>query len=109
VHRPLGRQRVDTVESLAPGEDLNPLQQAFREEHALQCGFCTPAFLMTATALAAAGRPLSDDELRQELSGVMCRCTGYEFIFRAVRRHIDEAARTGGADARAAGRGGAER
>ncbi|HLI02259.1 MAG TPA: (2Fe-2S)-binding protein [Acidimicrobiales bacterium] len=82
--------RVETVESLAPDDDLSPLQQKFKEEHGLQCGFCTPAFLMTATALARSDARLDDRELKEELAGVMCRCTGYEFILRAIRRHLQE-------------------
>ena len=84
----LDGHRVATVESLAPGDDLAPLQQAFKEEHALQCGFCTPGFLMTATALANDPRPRSRHEIREELAGVLCRCTGYEFIVTAVERHL---------------------
>jgi len=80
--------RVQTVESLATGSELSPLQQRFRQEHALQCGFCTPAFLMTATALAASGEKHSRDEVREELAGVLCRCTGYEFIVDAVYAHL---------------------
>jgi len=85
--------RIQTVESLAePGaagvKALSPLQHLFAEEHALQCGFCTPAFLMTATALANAGRPLTREQIRAELAGVLCRCTGYEFIITAVERHL---------------------
>jgi len=80
--------RVETVESLARGADLSPLQQLFKDEHALQCGFCTPGFLMTVTALSRAGRSLSRDEIREELAGVLCRCTGYEFIVNAVERHL---------------------
>jgi aerobic-type carbon monoxide dehydrogenase small subunit (CoxS/CutS family) len=83
---------VETVESLAVGDQLDPLQQAFKDEHALQCGFCTPGFLMTATALARAGRRLSRDEIREELAGVLCRCTGYDHIVTAVERHLDESA-----------------
>jgi carbon-monoxide dehydrogenase small subunit len=82
-------KRVETVESLATGEQLSPLQLAFKEEHGLQCGFCTPGFLMTATALGRQGRRLSGEELREELAGVMCRCTGYEFIVRAVERYLE--------------------
>jgi aerobic-type carbon monoxide dehydrogenase small subunit (CoxS/CutS family) len=92
--------RVETVESLAPTESLSPLQEIFKEEHGLQCGFCTPAFLMTATALAEGGRRLTEDEIREELAGVMCRCTGYEFIVRAVKRYLDgvtHTSRDGGA------------
>ena len=84
----LDGHRVETVESLAPGESLSPLQQLFKDEHALQCGFCTPGFLMTATALARRGCVLSRDEIREELAGVLCRCTGYEFIVTAVERHL---------------------
>jgi aerobic-type carbon monoxide dehydrogenase small subunit (CoxS/CutS family) len=84
----LDGSRVQTVESLADEGPLSPLQERFREEHALQCGFCTPAFLMTATALAAQDRALTRDELREELAGVLCRCTGYEFIVNAVQAHL---------------------
>jgi aerobic-type carbon monoxide dehydrogenase small subunit (CoxS/CutS family) len=79
---------VHTVESLAGAGGLAPLQQAFKEAHALQCGFCTPGFLMTATALERAGRSLTRDEIRDELSGVLCRCTGYEGVIDAVERHL---------------------
>jgi aerobic-type carbon monoxide dehydrogenase small subunit (CoxS/CutS family) len=83
---------VETVEALAVDDRLNPLQQAFKDEHALQCGFCTPGFLMTATALARSGQRLSRDEVREELAGVLCRCTGYDHIVDAVQRHLDESA-----------------
>ena len=73
---------VETVEGLTADETLAPLQQAF------QCGFCTPGFLMTATALARSGRRLTRDEIREELTGVLCRCTGYENIVSAVERHL---------------------
>jgi aerobic-type carbon monoxide dehydrogenase small subunit (CoxS/CutS family) len=86
---------VQTVESLAPGEGLDDLQAAFKREHALQCGFCTPGFLMTATALARQGRRLSRAEIREELSGVLCRCTGYEHIVTAVEQHLDAQAGVG--------------
>jgi aerobic-type carbon monoxide dehydrogenase small subunit (CoxS/CutS family) len=76
---------VATVEGLArPGEELTPLQRAFTEHHALQCGFCTPGFLMTADALLRRGGELSEAEVREELAGNLCRCTGYEGIVRAV-------------------------
>jgi aerobic-type carbon monoxide dehydrogenase small subunit (CoxS/CutS family) len=89
----LDGREVQTVESLAPGGGLSPLQQAFKDAHALQCGFCTPGFLMTATALERAGEPLTREQIRDELSGVLCRCTGYEFVIDAVERHL-----TGGGD-----------
>jgi aerobic-type carbon monoxide dehydrogenase small subunit (CoxS/CutS family) len=79
---------VTTVESLAPNGALSPLQERFKEEHALQCGFCTPGFLMTATALERRSPRPTRDEIREELSGVLCRCTGYEPIVTAVERHL---------------------
>jgi aerobic-type carbon monoxide dehydrogenase small subunit (CoxS/CutS family) len=82
-----GRE-VRTVESLATDDDLNPLQRAFSDEHGLQCGFCTPGFLMTATALAERGEPLDAAEIREEVAGVLCRCTGYEGIVRAIEGHL---------------------
>ena len=78
---------VTTVEGLAPGLDrLHPVQEAFRLEHALQCGFCTPGFLMTVTAFLREHPNASDEEIRRELAGHLCRCTGYQNIVRAVRR-----------------------
>ncbi len=82
---------VETVESLADRGDLSPLQRAFKEGHALQCGFCTPGFLMTATALERSGSQLSHEEIRDELSGVLCRCTGYESIVTAVDEYLNGA------------------
>lgn len=79
---------VETVESLADEGDLSSLQQLFQEEHALQCGFCSPGFLMAATALSRRDRSLSRAEIVEELSGVMCRCTGYEGIVNAVCRRL---------------------
>ena len=80
---------VSTVEGLADDGGLGRLQRAFKDAHALQCGFCTPGFLMTATALAAAERrPANRDEIREELTGVICRCTGYENIVTAVERYL---------------------
>jgi carbon-monoxide dehydrogenase small subunit len=88
---------VETVESLATGDELNPLQQAFKDEHALQCGFCTPGFLMTATALEREGRPLSREQIREEIAGVLCRCTGYDNIVTAIERHLNDSAQPSGA------------
>lgn len=79
---------IETVESLADGETLHPLQEAFRHEHGLQCGYCTPGFLMLAVSLKASGRSLSRSEIREELAGVLCRCTGYETIVRAVAEYL---------------------
>jgi aerobic-type carbon monoxide dehydrogenase small subunit (CoxS/CutS family) len=84
----LDGRRVETVESLAGDAELTALQLLFRKKHALQCGFCTPGFLMLATALSRNGPQLSAGELRDELSGVMCRCTGYEGIVAAVTEYL---------------------
>jgi carbon-monoxide dehydrogenase small subunit len=83
----LDGHKVETVEGLGDDDALGQLQQCFKDEHALQCGFCTPGFLMTATALEK-GERLTREELREELAGVMCRCTGYEFIVDAVERYL---------------------
>lgn len=78
--------RLTTVEGLAPGPGtLHPIQQAFSECHALQCGFCTPGFLMAAVELLRARPDPTDDEIRRDLSGNLCRCTGYINIVRAVK------------------------
>lgn len=73
-----------TVEGLAPGETLHPLQQAFQEHHALQCGFCTPGFLMTAYAFLQETPHPNADEVREAISGNICRCTGYAPIVQAI-------------------------
>jgi aerobic carbon-monoxide dehydrogenase small subunit len=84
---------VTTVEGLAPDGELTPMQAAFQAEHGLQCGFCTPGFVVSATALLDRNPDPSDDEIREGLSGNLCRCTGYQGILRAVRA----AAEAGGA------------
>jgi carbon-monoxide dehydrogenase small subunit len=81
---------ITTVESLAPGDELHPLQEAFRQEHGLQCGYCTPAFLLAALAVERRGQRLVGDALREELAGTLCRCTGYQHIVAAVERYFRE-------------------
>ena len=76
--------RIETVESLGTVDKLSPLQAAFHEHHALQCGFCTPGLLMTCVDLLRKYPLASDAEIRAGLSGNLCRCTGYEHIVRAV-------------------------
>jgi carbon-monoxide dehydrogenase small subunit len=76
---------IETVESLGRISQMNALQEAFHEHHALQCGFCTAGMLMTATDLLRKYPLLSDDDIRQGLSGNLCRCTGYEHIVKAIR------------------------
>ena len=78
-------KQIRTVEGLANGEDLHPLQRAFIAHHGLQCGFCTPGFLMLAAATLERDPNISDDDLREVLSSNLCRCTGYQNIVKAVR------------------------
>ena len=82
-------RRIRTVEGLAEkeneGEKLHPLQRAFIEHHGLQCGFCTPGFLMLAVATLERDPRIGDDELLEVLSSNLCRCTGYQNIVKAVR------------------------
>jgi carbon-monoxide dehydrogenase small subunit len=76
---------VETVEGLADGDELNKLQQSFKDHHALQCGYCTPGMLMSATALLRQNPHPSEDEIKKGLQGNICRCTGYWNIFDAVK------------------------
>src|SRR5437667_8694220 len=76
---------LTTVEGLADGEHLHPLQQAFWDHHGLQCGFCTPGILLTAKALLEENPHPSEEEIREAISGNLCRCTGYHFIVDALR------------------------
>jgi carbon-monoxide dehydrogenase small subunit len=76
--------KIETVESLADGDTLAPLQASFRRHHALQCGFCTPGMLMTAHALLSAEPDCDEQRIREALSGNLCRCTGYIGIVAAV-------------------------
>jgi carbon-monoxide dehydrogenase small subunit len=76
---------VETIESLGKIGNLNPLQASFHEHHALQCGFCTPGMLMTATDLLRKYPLATDDDIREGLSGNLCRCTGYQHIVEAIR------------------------
>lgn len=81
---------VTTVEGLGEVDELNLLQRKFRKHHALQCGFCTPGMLMTATDILSRRQRLAEAELRDALSGNICRCTGYEHIVRAVAEALEE-------------------
>jgi carbon-monoxide dehydrogenase small subunit len=75
---------VTTVEGLAEGDRLHPLQQSFWDHHGLQCGFCTPGILLTAKALLQENPSPSEQEIREAISGNLCRCTGYQFIVDAI-------------------------
>ena len=77
--------KVTTIEGLASGDKLHPMQAAFREHHGLQCGFCTPGMIMTAVDLVhRKGHDLSDHVIREELEGNLCRCTGYQNIVQSI-------------------------
>ena len=77
--------KIETVEGLAEGDELTPLQQAFSDHHALQCGYCTPGMLMSATALLRQNSRPTDDEIRKAIQGNLCRCTGYVNIVEAIK------------------------
>jgi carbon-monoxide dehydrogenase small subunit len=81
---------IRTVEGLAQGDQLHPMQQAFMDHHGLQCGFCTPGFLMLAVAVLEREPDISDEDLLDVLSSNLCRCTGYQNIIKAVRAAAKE-------------------
>lgn len=76
---------VTTIEGLAQGEELHPMQQAFRDHHGLQCGFCTPGMMLVGSALLERNPNPSEEEVRWEISGNICRCTGYQNIVAAIQ------------------------
>ena len=78
-------EEVQTIEGLAPGGDLHPLQDGFWEEHGLQCGYCTPGMIMSALNLLRDNPAPDDAEIREGISGNICRCTGYQHIVNAIR------------------------
>ena len=81
--------KIETVEGLGTVDNLNPLQQSFQKHHALQCGFCTPGMLMTGVDLLRKYPLATDEQIREGLSGNLCRCTGYEHIVQAIRWVIE--------------------
>src|SRR5215471_16307311 len=89
-----GRE-LTTVEGLQQGAELHPMQVAFREEHGLQCGFCTPGMMLTAVALLQENPDPTDEEIRWALSGNICRCTGYQNIVKSVHNAADKLAGEG--------------
>ena len=89
-----GGRDVRTVEGLEAADGLDPVQQGFMNEHGLQCGFCTPGVMMTARALLDRNPHPSDTEIREAISGNLCRCTGYENIVRSIRWAADHPAVT---------------
>ena len=82
--------RIRTVEGLAQGDKLHPMQQAFMDHHGLQCGFCTPGFLMLTVSVLEREPNIGDDDLIDVLSSNLCRCTGYQNIIKAVRAAAKE-------------------
>jgi len=92
---------VTTIEGIgSPDGDLSTVQAAFRDCHGLQCGFCTPGFVVSVTAFLRDNPNPTDREVREALSGTLCRCTGYQGIFNAVRQAANQAADTGRGGAR---------
>ena len=83
-------KRIRTVEGLASGDELHPLQRAFMEHHGLQCGFCTPGFLMLVVGVLEREPDIDDEELLDVLASNLCRCTGYQNIIKAVRAAVAE-------------------
>jgi aerobic-type carbon monoxide dehydrogenase small subunit (CoxS/CutS family) len=81
---------VTTIEGVSQNGELSKVQQAFVDEGAIQCGFCTPGLVLTTTALVESGRTFTDEEIRKELSGHLCRCTGYQKIFKAAKKSLEE-------------------
>lgn len=82
--------KLDTVEGLEQGGKLHPIQEAFTEKHALQCGYCTPGMLMTCSALLERNKRPSEQEIRRAISGNLCRCTGYLNIVKAVQHAAEK-------------------
>ena len=99
-------KRIRTVEGLADGDTLHPLQSAFIAHHGLQCGFCTPGFLMLAVSALERNPEITDEEILDVLSSNLCRCTGYQNIVKAVRSAAVEAR---GSGVRASSKDGAQR
>jgi aerobic carbon-monoxide dehydrogenase small subunit len=87
---------ITTIEGLGIAGNLHPMQRAFHEEHALQCGFCTPGMIMASIDLLRENADPSEDEIREGLEGNLCRCTGYQNIVRAVRHAADDMRHNGG-------------
>lgn len=83
-------KEVLTIEGVAKGGKLSKVQEAFIDEGAIQCGFCTPGLVLTTTAMVESGRKFTPEEIKRELSGHFCRCTGYKKIYKAVEKSLQE-------------------
>ncbi len=83
-------KEVLTVEGLEKNGELSKVQKAYIEEGAVQCGFCTPGLVLTTTSLVNSGKKFTDEEIKREISGHLCRCTGYQKIFNATKKSLEE-------------------
>lgn len=83
-------KNIVTIEGIAKNGELSKVQKAFIEEGAIQCGFCTPGYILTATAMVESGKKYTREEIKRELSGHLCRCTGYQNIIRAVEKALKD-------------------
>lgn len=83
-------KKIVTIEGIAQNGELSRVQKAFVEEGAIQCGFCTPGYVLTATAMVESGKKYTREEIKRELAGHLCRCTGYQNILRAVEKALND-------------------
>lgn len=83
-------KEILTIEGVAENGNLSKVQEAFIEEGAIQCGFCTPGLVLTTTALVNSGEEYTDEEIKREISGHLCRCTGYQKIFNATKKSLEK-------------------
>lgn len=83
-------KEIITIEGVGDGNSLSKVQQAFVDEGAIQCGYCTPGLVLTTTALVNSGKIYSDEEIKREISGHLCRCTGYQKIFSATKKSLQD-------------------
>ena len=83
-------KEILTIEGVSENGNLSKVQKAFIEEGAIQCGFCTPGLVLTTTALVNSGEEYTDEEIKREISGHLCRCTGYQKIFNATKKSLEE-------------------
>lgn len=84
------KKKILTIEGIAKDGKLSEVQQAYIDEGAIQCGFCTPGLVLTTTALVNSGKKYTDEEIKRELSGHLCRCTGYQKIFKATKKSLQK-------------------
>lgn len=83
-------KKITTIEGVSKDGKLSKVQQAYIDEGAVQCGFCTPGLVLTTTEMVESGKKFTDEEIKREISGHLCRCTGYQKIFRAVKKSLEK-------------------